>query len=279
MCVFRQANLAVLEKMEENFAEEGPLTPSSASLGTGGGSNLSFPTNPRGSSGGGPATPRDKGGPGSPRGAFATPKETNAMSQHDDLAVFSPLRLRNAVLRRISSVFDDWTAAPTHPFAVHQREVEDSRASNAVAAISAIAGGGNKSSHSNNNNTVFSAYAGASFRRSQSLQLNELDSSSVSATVGSGAAGDSEKLPAVAAEAHPPDVSSPKCSRSSNGSSNGSSSVTGRPSPSSVEAVDSAASAAAAKAEQAAGADVKKLVWKVIGCVNVRIYVCMLQRP
>jgi len=265
--------------MEENFAEEGPLTPSSASLGTGGGSNLSFPTNPRGSSGGGPATPRDKGGPGSPRGAFATPKETNAMSQHDDLAVFSPLRLRNAVLRRISSVFDDWTAAPTHPFAVHQREVEDSRASNAVAAISAIAGGGNKSSHSNNNNTVFSAYAGASFRRSQSLQLNELDSSSVSATVGSGAAGDSEKLPAVAAEAHPPDVSSPKCSRSSNGSSNGSSSVTGRPSPSSVEAVDSAASAAAAKAEQAAGADVKNLVWKVIGCVNVRIYVCMLQRP
>jgi len=279
MCVFRQANLAVLEKMEENFAEEGPLTPSSASLGTGGGSNLSFPTNPRGSSGGGPATPRDKGGPGSPRGAFATPKETNAMSQHDDLAVFSPLRLRNAVLRRISSVFDDWTAAPTHPFAVHQREVEDSRASNAVAAISAIAGGGNKSSHSNNNNTVFSAYAGASFRRSQSLQLNELDSSSVSATVGSGAAGDSEKLPAVAAEAHPPDVSSPKCSRSSNGSSNGSSSVTGRPSPSSVEEVDSAASADAAKAEQAAGADVKNLVWKVIGCVNVRIYVCMLQRP
>ena len=263
--------------MEENFAEEGPLTPSSASLGTGGGSNLSFPTNPRGSSGGGPATPRDKGGPGSPRGAFATPKETNAMSQHDDLAVFSPLRLRNAVLRRISSVFDDWTAAPTHPFAVHQREVEDSRASNAVAAISAIAGGGNKSN--NNNNTVFSAYAGASFRRSQSLQLNELDSSSVSATVGSGAAGDSEKLPAVAAEAHPPDVSSPKSSRSSNGSSNGSSSVTGRPSPSSVEAVDSAASAAAAKAEQAAGADVKNLVWKVIGCVNVRIYVCMLQRP
>jgi len=259
MCVFRQANLAVLEKMEENFAEEGPLTPSSASLGTGGGSNLSFPTNPRGSSGGGPATPRDKGGPGSPRGAFATPKETNAMSQHDDLAVFSPLRLRNAVLRRISSVFDDWTAAPTHPFAVHQREVEDSRASNAVAAISAIAGGGNKSS-SNSNNTVFSAYAGASFRRSQSLQLNELDSSSVSATVGSGAAGDSEKLPAVAAEAHPPDVSSPKSSRSSNGSSNGSSSVTGRPSPSSVEEVDSAASADAAKAEQAAGADVKNLV-------------------
>ena len=278
MCVFRQANLAVLEKMEENFAEEGPLTPSSASLGTGGGSNLSFPTNPRGSSGGGPATPRDKGGPGSPRGAFATPKETNAMSQHDDLAVFSPLRLRNAVLRRISSVFDDWTAAPTHPFAVHQREVEDSRASNAVAAISAIAGGGNKSNN-NNNNTVFSAYAGASFRRSQSLQLNELDSSSVSATVGSGAAGDSEKLPAVAAEAHPPDVSSPKSSRSSNGSSNGSNSVTGRPSPSSVEAVDSAASADAAKAEQAAGADVKNLVWKVIGCVNVRIYVCMLQRP
>ena len=249
----------------------------------GGGSNMSLPTSPRGSSA--PSTPRDKGaGPSSPRGAFTTPQTTNSTAQdNDNLAVFSPLRLRLALLRRLSSVFDDWTAAATHPLALHQQHVDESRASNAVAAISAIAGGGSNnssntssSSSSSSSNTVFSAYAGASYRRSQSLQPSDADNIADDPRAGSAsaavAASDSKLLPIAEAETRSLGVSSPKSSNgsisssksnSSSSSSSRSSSAVGRPSPSSVDAFDSAASAAAAKAEQAAGADVKNLVWKV----------------